>query len=207
MLKDNKDEKYFFQSLETEDNYYLLWNKVRLNNTMFIEKGWEKNNIHKGISLDIFLLFDCPDNDRDVKKINRICKISKLLVDCNMYENKDYKTYGIAGKILFKIFKLIPQKLRNKIVIKNIKYLCNYTSSSEYYCGTIHGVDKKYSKDCFDKVERLPFEDVEFDCPGNYKKYLEEVFGDYMKLPDEEDRIGHGETYLCFDTTGDSDDE
>ena len=25
----------------------------------------------------------------------------------------------------------------------------------------------------------------------------------YMKLPDESDRIGHGETYLCFDTTGD----
>ena len=43
LLKDNKDKKYFFQSLETEKNYYLLWNKVRLNNTIFIDKI--KNNV------------------------------------------------------------------------------------------------------------------------------------------------------------------
>ena len=46
---------------------------------------------------------------------------------------------------------------------------------------------------CKDKT----FENLEFDCPKNYKKYLEETYGDYMTLPDEKDRIGHGETYLC----------
>lgn len=207
LLKDNQDKLYFFQSLETEKNYYLLWNKVRMNNTILIEKGWEDNQINQGISLDIFPLIDYPDNKKDKRKIDRIFKISKLLIDCNMKENKNYKSYGISGKILSKLFKLIPQKIRNKKIINNIKYLCNYKSNSEYYFSTIRGTTKKYSKDCFDKQTILNFETEKFIAPKKYDKYLTEVYGDYMKLPDEKDRVGHGEIYLCFDTTGDTDEK
>lgn len=205
LLKNNQDKKYFFQSLETEKNYYLLWNKVRLNDSIFIEKGWEDNEIHKGISLDIFPLIEYPDNEKDKKKIDRIFKITKLLIDCNMKQNKNYKSYGVSGKILSKIFRLIPQKIRNKKVINNIKYLCNYKSNSEYYFSTDCGMDKKISKECFNKSINLVFENEKFVAPKDYHEYLEVMYGDYMKLPDEKDRIGHGETYLCFDTTGDKD--
>ena len=100
LLKDNQDKKYFFQSLETEKNYFLLWNKIRINNTIFIEKGWEDNEIHKGISIDIFPLIEYPDNDKEKRRINNILKISRLLIDCNMKNNKHYKTYGIKyGKL------------------------------------------------------------------------------------------------------------
>ena len=203
LLKENKNKKYFFQSLETEKNYYLLWNKVRMNNTIFIEKGWENNEIHQGISLDIFPLIDYPENDKDKKKIDRIFKISKLLIDNNMKENKNYKSYGTSGKILSKVFKLIPQKIRNKIVIKNIKYLCQYESNNEYYYSTVWGTKKTFNKEWFKTSTDTNFEKKLFKTPIGYKKYLEKVYGDYMKLPKEEDRVGHGETYLCFDTTGD----
>ena len=205
ILKDNNNDKYFFQSLETEKNYYLLWNKIRINNTIFIEKGWENNEIHKGISLDIFPLFDYPKNKKDKKKIDGIFKITKLLIDNNMKENKNYKSYGTSGKILSKVFKLIPKALRNKIIIKNINYLCQYKSNNEYYFTTINGTSEKFSKDAFSSSIKLNFEKEKFNVPINYKKYLEETYGDYMQLPKEEDRIGHGETYLCFDTTGDED--
>lgn len=202
ILKENQDQKYFFQSLETEPNYYLLWNKIRMNNTIFIEKGWEKNKIHQGISLDIFPLIEYPENLKDKKKIDRKLKITKLLIDNNMEENKNYKSYGISGKILSKIFKIIPQKLRNKKIINNINYLCNYESNSKHYFSTIRGTSKKFSKDCFSRTTKLAFETETFDAPIKSEKYLEEVYGDYMKLPKEEDRIGHGETYLCFNTQG-----
>ena len=205
LLKDNFDTTYFFQSLETEENYYLLWNKIRMNNTIFIEKGWEDNNIHQGISLDIFPLLEWPENEKEKKKIDKIFKISKLLIDCNMKTNKNYKSYGMIGKILSKIFKLIPKKIRNKKIIKNINYLCNYKSNSEYYFSPDTGITQKISKSCFEKTTKLTFENEKFIAPRDYKKYLEEAYGDYMKLPDEKDRIGHGETYLCFDTTGDLD--
>ena len=207
LLKDNQDKKYFFQSLETEKNYFLLWNKIRINNTIFIEKGWEDNEIHQGISIDIFPLIEYPDNNREKRRINNILKISRLLIDCNMKNNKHYKTYGISGKILFKLFRLIPQKIRNKQVIKKIKYLCNYKSNSEYYFSTDLGLEKKYNKTCFNKQIELPFETEKFKAPVNYHKYLKEEYGDYMKLPSKKDRIGHGDTYLCFDVVGDTNEE
>ena len=48
--------------------------------------------------------------------------------------------------------------------------------------------------------KKIKFEDASFNAPSKYQVYLKEEYGDYMKLPKEEDRIGHGETYLCFDT-------
>lgn len=203
ILRNNLDKKYFFQSLETEKNYYLLWNKIRLNNTIFIEKGWEDNKIHQGISLDIFPLIDYPDNEKDKKKIDRMFKITKLMIDNNMKVNKNYDSYGFSGKILSKLFKFIPQSIRNKKIIKNIQFLCNYESSSEYYFSLIRGTTKKYSKSSFKDIKKIKFEDANFSAPVESEKYLTEVYGDYMKLPDEKDRVGHGDVYLCFDTTGD----
>lgn len=36
----------------------------------------------------------------------------------------------------------------------------------------------------------LPFEDTTIACPANYDKFLRDIFGDYMQLPPEEERVG-----------------
>ena len=205
LFEKDKDDKYFFQSLETEKSYYLLWNKIRLNNTIFVEKGWEENDTHQGIFIDIFPLLEYPDNEKDKKIIARKIKISRLLIENNLKNNNYYKSYGKSGKILSKMFKLIPKFIRNKIAINNIKYLCNYKSNSGYYFVTDTGMDMKYKKEYFDKMVKLPFEDYEFLCPKDYHEVLEITYGDYMTLPKEEERRGHGESYLCFDTKDDLD--
>jgi lipopolysaccharide cholinephosphotransferase len=37
----------------------------------------------------------------------------------------------------------------------------------------------------------VPFEDAEFYIPRNAEKYLTMQYGDFMKLPPEEDRMTH----------------
>ncbi len=206
ILKENKDDKYFFQSIETDKNYYLFWNKIRLNNTIFVEKGWEKNDVHQGIFIDIFPLLDYPD-EKDKKKIDRKFLITKLLLACNLKDNKFYNSYGKAGKLLFKLFKIIPQFIRNKIANNNINYLCKYNSNSKYYYVTDEGTKYKYNKEWFDETITLPFEKYNFLCPKESDKFLRSYYGDYMKLPPQEERVGHGECILCFDIKGDHDDK
>ena len=202
ILKNNIDDNFFFQSPETEKNYYLIWNKIRKNNTYFAEKGWEKNKIHQGIFVDIFTLIEYPDNKKDLRKISFKYKIANLLGDTNIYDNyhHKYKTYGSSGKILWHIFRLIPRHLRMKLITKNVKYLCNYHSNSEYYFISDVGMDVKIKKADFKKSIDLKFEDSSFKAPIGYDSNLKDIFGDYMKLPKEEDRVGHGEVYLCFNT-------
>ena len=42
----------------------------------------------------------------------------------------------------------------------------------------------------------VPFEDTKMPIPVDYKRYLTQVFGDYMQLPPEEDRQPHHEALI-----------
>ena len=191
--------KYFYQTLKTEENYYLLWDKVRLNNTIFVEDGWENNDINNGIFIDVFPLLEYPNSRSEEKKFTRRYKFLRLLIETNIKNNKSrYNNYGTIGKILSIVVRILPQKVRNKIVIKNIEYFCLYKSDSKYYYSLDGGAEIKFLKEPFDSIEKVKFEDAEFNVPKGYRENLTESFGDYMKLPPEEDRIGHGKVYLSF---------
>ena len=39
-------------------------------------------------------------------------------------------------------------------------------------------------------IKRVPFEDTELPVPEHYHEYLTKMFGDYMQLPPENQRVG-----------------
>ncbi len=55
-------------------------------------------------------------------------------------------------------------------------------------------------KEWFDKSVRIPFESIEVSAPAEYDKILKAVYGDYMKLPPENERIAtHGYKVYLLD--------
>ena len=60
-------------------------------------------------------------------------------------------------------------------------YVYEQAGASRYGKWVIH-------KDCFSSFVNIQFEDTEFSCPIDTKKYLKTVYGDYMKLPPIEKR-------------------
>ncbi len=192
-------DKYFYQSINTEKNYYLLWNKIRMNNTTFVEDGWECNDINNGIFIDIFPLLDYPETAAEEKKFARKYKFMRLLAETNIKHNKvRYNNYGLIGKVLSVLLKLVPQKIRNNIIIKNINYLCQYKSNSPYYYSLDTGIAVKFLKEPFSGAKTVQFEDAQFCICNGYDKNLREIYGDYLQLPPENERIGHGKVYLDF---------
>ena len=120
VMKKNENKKYFFQTLETEKNYYLMWSKLRINNTLFAKEEQLANKINHGIFVDVFPLFEYPDK-KDYKRITRKIKMIKLMIENNMTYNYQKKHYGKIGNILSKIIGIIPQKIRNNYVEKDKK--------------------------------------------------------------------------------------
>ena len=55
-------EDLFYQSHETEREYFQLFDKIRLNNTIFKEKYYAQYHIHHGIYIDIFPCDKIPQN-------------------------------------------------------------------------------------------------------------------------------------------------
>ena len=53
------------------------------------------------------------------------------------------------------------------------------------------GMKDIFEKKWFDNHIMVPFENYNFRVPKNYDAVLRHVYGDYMLLPREKDRIGH----------------
>ncbi len=57
---------------------------------------------------------------------------------------------------------------------------------------------KVFKKECFDDVIELPFCDIQAYVPVGYDEILKELYGDYMKLPPESQRIPRHEFTLYW---------
>lgn len=101
---------------------------------------------------------------------------------------------------LRKVLKL-PMFLVAKLIGKNFfqNRLANLARKKGYdqseYVGCViwlsGGQKDIFKRSWFDDFSLVKFEDTEFRIPANYKEILEQVYGDYMKLPPKSERIGH----------------
>ena len=188
----NKNKDYILQYIDNEKYYHTIFAKIRKNNTCMVEKDWQYIKIHKGIDIDIFPLFPYPDNKLDAKIMMFNFKLSQFLV------SKNNKTNSIKNKILFGILKLIPRKITNRWASKIINKILNYKGKYSYYrpddlnCGL-------QKKEWYNSSTNLTFEKRSYNAPSHYDELLKSMYGDYMQIPKEEDRIGHGDIILSFD--------
>lgn len=149
--------------------------------------------IHKGINIDIFPLIPYPVNNN--KWFIFKFKFASLLV-C-----KNIKTNNIKNKVIFAILRLVPRKVTNKIAIRIMNSLLNYNGNYLEYKMEIN--DKPLKTEWFKKSNMIAFEDRKYRAPYESKKILEKLYGDYMKLPPENERIGHGNIILSFNKSYD----
>ena len=101
------------------------------------------------------------------------------------------QAYGwiYSGKGAYKIlFRNKDYKYWNKKVIDMV------TPCEGTYVGDrIWPVEDKefFSKEVFSEAKYVKFRDGMFPIPVGYEEYLSKMYGDYMKLPKEEDRVFH----------------
>ena len=82
-------------------------------------------------------------------------------------------------------------------MLKFVRYEKKYSVNNSNFVSLneakhIKTIDKKYYEE---QVEYV-FEGEKFTSLKNYDGYLKLIYGDYMKLPDEEDRQVHTVKYL-----------
>lgn len=77
--------------------------------------------------------------------------------------------------------------------------LSGHSFDSSKYCNVaVWGADLlALETSCFETAERVPFEDVMLSIPQGYDALLTSLYGDYMALPPEEERVGHHAYRLC----------
>ena len=174
--------------------YSLLWIKIMAVGTTFMDKKRMKLDVPQGISLDIYPMIGTPDSAFG-KKIQK----GLLFIAVRLQRAADYKVLHLPG-CARKIIAHMPEVLR----LAAIEFLLYFSLINPENCeniGTIDAVsfEGKFKRKDWKEMTKLRFEDAYFTAPVHYDRILRRMYGDYMKLPPEEKRIGHFDENTIID--------
>lgn len=192
------NSKYFYQSMKTDKEYFIAWNKIRINNTTSMEPKLKHMRCHYGICMDVFPIIGVPKSG--VKKSTQ--KVMILAYRALKYE-KYLTNRKPEGNTMFKIaYGILPRSFKALLDKNLLKAITKYDINSadelvEFFTNSYNKT--LFPKNVFGNGHKIMFEDMEVTIPEKYHEYLEKTYGDYMTLPPEADRIGHGESILDFD--------
>lgn len=181
--KDNSD-KFVIQEWSTVDGY-LEYSKVRMNGTTFIEEHFkDRTDMHHGIYVDIMILHKCKMSMLNQKRIYLESKFVTLYA----LSQRNWNPKSSAQKAALELLRFLPCKLIAKHCYKDI-YRYDELQSGYKWCYFITPAKFRqglFDADYFDKAEDILFEGKFLMGPARIKDYLAYRYGDYMKLPSEE---------------------
>lgn len=179
-LQNEQNKKYYLQELRSIDGMITIA-KLRLNGTTFIEELYRDYDMHQGIYIDIFILFNAPKSNIQKKFMN----FANQYMIIKELSNRNYIRRKAFIPILT-LLRFLPKNFLRKRALKEL-YKYRNQESAIYY-----DIDmRKYSKSFWNKNDIFPAKSVNFEgttllIPQNYDLYLSRLYGDYMKLPDIE---------------------
>ncbi|MBE6063506.1 MAG: LicD family protein [Clostridium butyricum] len=194
VCKKELPKNLFLQTFET-DKYYDVFPvpcKIRYNGTILFERELKDNyKMHNGVYVDI-IPYDSLPKSKFVYKIQRVISfniLKSLKRISNMPDKLSFK--NLFTYSFYKIVALtFPYKRRKKF----FDFLIKWNDVNSEYMG--YGVDTFwfeyiYKKEYFFDLIKLNFEGKQFYAPRNYDAVLTQLYGDYMKLPPENERVWH----------------
>ena len=104
------------------------------------------------------------------------------------------KKRNIFKTLILKIYRaLVSRKYMHK---KLDKFLTKYNNTdSNIFSDRLSKTMQAYPAEDFGESTELKFEGRLFKAPVNYENILSGMYGDYMKLPPEEERYPHHDSY------------
>lgn len=150
--------------------------------------------------IDIFPLDGFPGNKLKYKRhqyhILFFRMLSKLSVVDQMFE----KDRGLIENMIVKMAKVLHlnQFISTDKVNKKLQQIVTkYPFDSSAYVGNVLGTYRNkeiVSREIFGQPQKYPFENIEIYGHEQPEKYLKNIYGDFMKMPDEQERVGHFES-------------
>ena len=165
--------------------------KIRKENTLWINDYDDfRRHYHKGISIDVFENQDYPKVSLKTLKFFRK-RLSKAFGFTHYFNRISFRNaiayfvFPVSSAFFGTIWKLICKIRKCPLEQPHIERLrfSNPSLKTDLY-----------------PVSEIQFEGHSFMAPHNPDARLKDIYGDYMKLPPEQDRVLHAK-YICTDTT------
>lgn len=186
VFESQNSDMFVLQEWKTTKNH-LEYAKVRMNGTTFIEEHFkDRKDMHHGIYVDIMILHKVPEN----KFIQKLVYLESKFVTLYGLSQRNWKPKTKLQNVVLKSLKILPCRLMAKISYKHI-YKYDTLKENFKYCYWITPAKFRnglFDMDFFENPIDVPFEDTVLLGSKKIKEYLAYRYGDYMKLPPEEQR-------------------
>lgn len=185
----NKDKgRLKFHDNSTCQDYPYSIPKVVDENTILKEKRFKHLKYECGLYIDVFPLFEIPDNI-----------FWRFYLEKMRYFYYGLVRYYYTNQTSFNTFNEI---IKRNINLTNVHQRMERNLRSNKRKGHVvtdpieFGGKSKYPKVLFSKTKELIFEGEYFKVPYNYDEYLRLTFGNYMQLPPENERKSNHDFYF-----------
>ncbi len=156
-----------------------------------------------GVYLDVYPVDGLPES---MAESDRLYKNIRRLISLHFLFNARYKIYiqksnivkklvgyaiGVIGKLFIGnyFFNRLDREARKRDFDKS-RYVGRLVAGK--------GSKERILNDCFSAYVRVRFEDGIFNAPQCYHQYLSNLYGDYMELPPEQERVKRHHNYVYW---------
>lgn len=198
-------DKYILISPNYRGSSINRFPKVLINGTRFVEVGANPKSEYNKIKIDIFILENVPNNI--IVRYLKGAWGTFLMYICSRVERFEdtescFSKTDIATSMKFRRFIGRLFSFKNASEWRNIvDKACQYKKETNYLgipTGRKHYFGEILPRSCYLPVSQGIFEGQAVSLPGDYDKYLSNLYGDYMKLPPIEKREKHSIVDIAF---------
>lgn len=157
-----------------------------------IISSWLKKPVEKSLFIDIFPL-DYTNNplaDEEKRMSFAVAGVYFGGIKNDLKVNFSIQKF-IKLIVIYPFAKLFHNQFlsyRDNYFKKADKDKCKYMGSIAW---PVYRGKEVFEKEVFSSTIKVPFEKYEFEIFENYDIILKQIYGDYMKFPPEEQRVGH----------------
>ena len=189
---------YTLQTPYADQRVPYYYSKLRIDGTRFVEYCNHRVPMHHGVYVDLFPFDEVPDdeaeNQRQFDRVQRLFRLFSFRQspDVSMApETAGERLRAALRRVIHCAAGLIPYRVLSERLEREITR-CNGTGQSALACLNFPKRKTEYvlKKDLY-PLAHGRFHELEVPIPGNYDAYLKTHYGDYMRLPPEEQRFGH----------------
>ncbi len=169
VFKETKD--YVLQTWKNDEGYMHPFAKMRDKHSLINEYEYDNKYKYRGIFIDVFIMEKSPRFTCQIYTFIRW----KMLYKLSISENSFFLSLYPIMKLIY--FKSIPI----------VRFLFGWLPKNKlrHTYGTGWHDNIRHANEIF-PLQRIPFENIEVYVPNNIDNYLKRIYGEYMKIPDED---------------------
>ncbi len=172
LLRANLPKDMVLECNESEPMFFHAWNRVKDKNSVVDNQLFPHDNIYfeKGLNVDLYIM-----------KKEKLCNVPDYI--CNQHKNFYQRKFelGLIDKSTF-----LTNIEKENIKLQNAE---QFDNDREVFCSMID--NPIYEIDSIFPLQEIKFENVNFKAPNNIDFFLTKNYGNYMMLPNIENRKPH----------------